>query len=37
MIESLTGKIVKIENNELVLQIGPINLLILVPASEKYL
>ncbi|MFL2767330.1 MAG: Holliday junction branch migration protein RuvA [Dehalococcoidia bacterium] len=37
MIESLSGKIVSINNNELVLNIGPINLLILVPSSEKYI
>ena len=37
MIESLSGKIVSINNNELVLNIGPINLLILVPSSDKYI
>ena len=36
MIESLSGKIISINNNELVLSVGPVNVLILVPSSEKY-
>jgi len=36
MIESLSGKIISINNNELVLNVGPVNVLILVPSSEKY-
>ena len=36
MIESLSGKIISINKNELVLNVGPVNVLILVPSSEKY-
>ena len=36
MIESLSGKIISINNNELVLNVGPVNVLVLVPSSEKY-
>jgi Holliday junction DNA helicase RuvA len=37
MIESIFGKIVSINNNDLVINVGPINLSILIPSSEKYL
>ena len=37
MIESIFGKIVSITNNDLVINIGPINLSILIPSSDKYL
>lgn len=36
MIESISGKIISINKNELVLNVGPVNVLILVPSSEKY-
>ena len=37
MIESIYGKIVSINNNDLVINVGPINLSILSPSSDKYL
>lgn len=37
MIESIFGKIVSITNNDLVINVGPINLSILIPSSDKYL
>jgi len=37
MIESIYGKIVSINNNDLVINVGPINLSILIPSSDKYL
>ena len=37
MIESIFGKIVSITNNDMVINIGPINLSILIPSSDKYL
>jgi len=37
MIESIYGKIVSINNNNLVINVGPINLSILIPSSDKYL
>ena len=37
MIESKFGKIVSITNNDLVINVGPINLSILIPSSDKYL
>ena len=37
MIESIYGKIVSINNNDLVINVGPINLSILITSSEKYL
>ena len=37
MIESIFGKIVSITNNDLVINVGPINLAILIPSSDKYL
>ena len=37
MIESINGKIISINNNDLVINVGPINLSILIPSSDKYL
>lgn len=37
MIESIFGKIVSITNNDLVINVGPINLSVLIPSSDKYL
>ena len=37
MIESIFGKIVSITNNDMVINVGPINLSILIPSSDKYL
>ncbi len=37
MIESIFGKIVSITNNDLVINVGTINLSILIPSSDKYL
>jgi len=37
MIESIFGKIVSITNNDMVINIGPINLSVLIPSSDKYL
>ena len=37
MIESIFGKIVSVTNNDLVINVGPINLSILIPSSDKYL
>ena len=37
MIESIYGKIISINNNDLVINVGPINLSILIPTSDKYL
>ena len=37
MIESLSGKIISVNNNELVLNIGPVNFSLLIPSSDKYL
>ncbi len=37
MIESIYGKIISINNNDLVINVGPINLSILIPSSDKYL
>ena len=37
MIESIFGKIVSITNNDLVINVGPINLSVLIPPSDKYL
>ena len=37
MIESIFGIIVSITNNDLVINVGPINLSILIPSSDKYL
>ena len=37
MIESIFGKIVSLTNNDMVINVGPINLSILIPSSDKYL
>jgi len=37
MIESIFGKIVSITNNDMVINVGPINLSVLIPSSDKYL
>ncbi len=37
MIESIFGKIVSVTNNDLVINVGPINLSVLIPSSDKYL
>ena len=37
MIESINGKIISINNNDLVINVGPISLSILIPSSDKYL
>ena len=37
MIDSINGKIISINNNDLVINVGPINLSILIPSSDKYL
>ena len=37
MMESIYGKIVSLNNNDLVINVGPINLSILIPSSDKYL
>ena len=37
MIESIYGKIVSINNNDLVINVGTISLSILIPSSDKYL
>ena len=37
MIESIFGKIVSITNNDMVINVGPINLSMLIPSSDKYL